>query len=77
MIGFTSVDNAGLTGLEKYYDKYLSGVPGEIAFEADLVGAELEDGRAYYLPATDGLELRLTIDYSVQAAAEAAMGESV
>ena len=73
VIGFTSVDNAGLTGLEKYYDKYLSGVPGEIAFEADLVGAELEDGRAYYLPATDGLELRLTIDYSVQAAAEAAM----
>ena len=73
VLGFTSVDNIGLTGLEKYYDKYLSGIPGEIAFEADLVGAEIEEGKAYYLPATDGLELRLTVDYAIQAAAESAM----
>ncbi len=72
VIGFTSTDNAGLTGLEKYYDKYLSGIDGEIAYFADLVGAEVGGG-ASYLPATDGLELKLTVDHGIQAVAEAAM----
>ncbi len=72
ILGFTSIDNIGLTGLEKYYDKYLSGRNGEIAYPTDLVGAEVE-GEAFYFPATDGLEVRLTIDYGIQAIAEAAM----
>ena len=72
VLGFTSVDGIGLTGLEKYYDAYLRGEDGEIAQPTDLVGAEVE-GEPVYYPATDGLTLRLTIDYAVQAAAEAAM----
>ena len=72
VLGFTSVDGTGLTGLEKYYDKYLRGEDGEIAQPTDLVGAEVE-GEAVYYPATDGRTLCLTIDYAIQAAAEAAM----
>ena len=72
VIGFTSSDNAGLTGLEKYYDKYLAGKNGEIAYPADLVGKEVE-GEVLYVSAVDGLDLRLTVDFSIQAAAEAAM----
>ena len=72
VIGFTSSDNVGLTGLEKYYDKYLAGKNGEIAYPADLIGKEVE-GEVLYVPAADGLDLRLTVDFSIQAAAEAAM----
>ena len=72
VLGFTSSDNTGLTGLEKYYDKYLAGMDGEIAYPADLVGVEVE-GEAVYLPATDGLTVRTTIDYGIQAVAEAAL----
>ena len=72
VIGFTSSDGAGLTGLEKYYDKYLAGKNGEIAYPADLIGKEVE-GEVLYVPAADGLDLRLTVDFSIQAAAEAAM----
>ena len=72
VLGFTSSDNAGLTGLEKYYDDYLAGEDGEIAYFADLVGAETGGG-ASYLPATDGMTLELTVDYGIQAVAEAAM----
>ena len=72
VLGFTSVDNTGLTGLEKYYDRYLAGTDGEIASFTDLVGAEV-DGGTTYLPATDGLGLELTVDYEIQAVAEAAM----
>lgn len=71
VLGFTSSDGSGLTGLEKYYDKYLAGVNGEIAYPADLVGAEV-DGTAVYYPAADGLNLRLTVDYGIQQLAEAA-----
>lgn len=72
VIGFTSVDNVGLTGLEKYYDGYLAGTDGEIAYFTDLVGAEVGGG-ATYVPAEDGLTLELTIDGEIQAVAEAAM----
>lgn len=72
VLGFTSTDGTGLTGLEKYYDKYLAGMDGEIAYPADLVGVEVE-GEAVYLPATDGLTVRTTIDYGIQAVAEAAL----
>lgn len=71
VLGFTSSDGSGLTGLEKYYDKYLAGVNGEIAYPADLVGAEV-DGTAVYYPAADGLNLRLAVDYGIQQLAEAA-----
>lgn len=72
VLGFTSSDNVGLTGLEKYYDKYLAGMDGEIAYPADLVGAEVE-GEAVYFPATDGLTVRMTVDYGIQAVAEAVL----
>ena len=72
VLGFTSSDNTGLTGIEKYYDKYLAGMDGEIAYPADLVGVEVE-GEAVYLPATDGLTVRTTVDYGIQAVAEAAL----
>lgn len=72
VLGFISTDNTGLTGIEKYYDKYLAGMDGEIAYPADLVGVEVE-GEAVYLPATDGLTVRTTVDYGIQAVAEAAL----
>lgn len=72
VLGFTSSDGAGLTGLEKYYDKYLTGIDGEISYPADLVGKEIE-GEAVYYPATDGMNIRLTIDYGIQSIAESAM----
>lgn len=65
-LGYTSADGNGISGLELYYDKYLSGINGEILYEADLTGVDLAGKTPSYVPATDGLNLRLTIDYYVQ-----------
>ncbi len=73
VLGFTSFDGSGSTGIEQYYDKYLAGERGEILFETDLVGVGLEGATAAYIPATDGLSVRLTIDYRIQALAEEVM----
>lgn len=72
-IGFTSSDNSGTTGVEKYYDKYLAGANGELLYETDLVGVDLKGAVAAYLPATDGLNVELTVDYGIQAIVENAM----
>ncbi len=77
VLGFTSTDGKGQSGLELYYDKYLSGIDGEILYETDIVGVEIDGGKATYVPATDGLNLKLTIDYDVQALCETAMEQAM
>ena len=73
VVGFTSVDNVGTTGLEKYYEEYLAGKNGELLYETDLVGVEIEGSVATYLPAEDGYNIELTIDYGIQEIAESAL----
>ena len=73
VVGFTSVDNVGTTGIEKYYDEYLSGKNGELLYETDLVGIEIEGSVASYLPSEDGYNVELTIDYGMQEIVESAM----
>lgn len=77
VLGFTSTDGKGQSGLEAYYDKFLSGSNGEILYETDIVGVEIENGKASYIPATDGLNVKLTIDYEIQQLCEAAMEEAM
>ncbi len=77
VLGFTSTDGKGQSGLELYYDKYLSGIDGEILYETDIVGVEIDGGKATYVPATNGLNLKLTIDYDVQQLCETAMSEAM
>lgn len=73
VLGFTSTDNSGTTGIEKYYDKYLAGENGELLYETDLVGIDLEGAVAAYLPAENGMNVGLTIDYGIQSVAESAL----
>jgi stage V sporulation protein D (sporulation-specific penicillin-binding protein) len=73
VLGFTSSDNIGTTGVEKYYDKYLAGKKGELLYETDLVGIEIEGSVATYLPAENGYSVELTIDYGVQEIVESTL----
>lgn len=77
VLGFTAEGQAGVTGLERYYDSYLAGEAGEIVYETDLVGVQLEGTGASYLPATDGLDVTLTIDSRIQALAERVMADAM
>ena len=73
VVGFTSSDNVGATGLEKYYEEYLAGKNGEVLYETDLVGIDIEGSVATYLPAEDGYNIELTIDYGIQEIVESAL----
>lgn len=73
VLGFTSSDGSGLSGIEKYYDRILSGTDGEITYSTDIVGIETENSVVVYKEACAGDEVRLTIDMDIQLAAEDAM----
>ena len=72
VLGFTSNDGSGLSGIEKYYNTILSGKNGEISYSTDIVGIETENSAVIYSAAKDGDEIRLTVDVDIQLAAEEA-----
>lgn len=77
IIGFTDIDNNGLYGIEKTYDKYLSGAPGRWVRIEDARGKQMPyDGERVY-DAEDGLHAVLTIDETIQHFAEKAAMESL
>ena len=73
VIGFVGRDNQGIIGLEAKYDSYLMGEPGRILTETDVAGRQLDWGRQYRIPPTDGYNLVVTIDALLQAYAEQAI----
>ncbi len=76
-LGYTSQDGNGISGLELYYESYLSGINGEILYEADLTGVDISENPPTYIPATNGLNLKLTIDYELQQILESVTDEAM
>ena len=70
VLGFTSSDGVGQTGLEAYYDKYLQGINGKLLTETDLGGSELTNGTMSYIPSVNGLTVTLTVDSVIQTVVE-------
>jgi stage V sporulation protein D (sporulation-specific penicillin-binding protein) len=70
VLGFTGVDNQGLMGLEKYYDKELSGKRGSVKFYATAKGERMNEMPDDYEKPVNGLDLKLTIDTKIQTVVE-------
>ncbi|NLP30164.1 MAG: PASTA domain-containing protein [Clostridiales bacterium] len=66
VLGSTTDDNRGLSGIELKYDKYLAGTPGRWIKNTDVAGDSLSHGIERYYQAEDGLSIMLTIDEVIQ-----------
>ena len=75
ILGYAGVDNHGLAGLELQLDKTLSGRPGGETRTIDALGHVLDVVSAR--PAVDGHNVRLTIDHTIQANAEAVLRQTI
>lgn len=68
VLGFTNVDNQGLEGIERAYDKMLSGVNGWVLAEKDAMGRMVFPGGPgfqFQMP-KPGCDIILTIDEVIQ-----------
>lgn len=66
LLGFTGIDNQGLTGVEVTFEKVLKGVPGRIIIEQDAAGREVPEPVHQYISPRQGHHLYLTIDETIQ-----------
>lgn len=69
VLGYVGIDNQGLSGLELYYDEYLTGENGAIKYFSDGQGNRLNLTEVYESP-TPGITLETTIDLKLQLAVE-------
>lgn len=66
VLGFTGIDNQGLTGLELSYDKELSGAKGSVQFYSTAKGERMKNMPDDFQEPVNGYNLVLTIDSQIQ-----------
>ena len=76
VIGFIGSDNQGLDGIEARYDEALKGEAGKILKLTDARGSNLEKEGEDYIEGTNGDDLVLTIDLTIQSIAEKYLTEA-
>ena len=73
VIGTTNDDYVGISGLELYYDQYLTGKEGRWIKSTDVRGNDLNNGVEKYYSPQDGCSIVLTIDEVIQHFVESAI----
>jgi len=77
VLGFTGIDNQGLTGVEARYDELLKGIGGSVAYLSNARGEEMPGSSEEYIPPKDGLNLQLTIDKQIQTIMERELDQAM
>jgi cell division protein FtsI (penicillin-binding protein 3) len=70
LIGFTDIDNRGISGLEQSFDGALRGKEGWRVFQLDVEGKRHLDEDLPFQPQEDGGDLVTTIDLAIQSILE-------
>lgn len=70
ILGFTTVDNIGQSGVEAYFNDILAGQNGSFLVQSDLLGKELDSSLRQYIDGLAGDNLYLTIDVNIQSIVE-------
>lgn len=76
VLGFCGLDNQGLAGAELQFDDILSGTPGRLVVEFDKLGNAIPQSIQESIPASQGQNVYLTIDSTVQYYVESALAEA-
>ena len=77
VLGFVGTDNYGLSGLEAYYNDYLSGIAGRVITAQNAHGTETFYSNETNYEVTEGYSLVLTVDNVIQHYLESALDTAV
>lgn len=70
VLGYVDHEGKGMSGVEAYFQSYLTGVDGSREYRHNARGQVLHNEDDRYLAAKDGLNLKLTIDMRLQTIVE-------
>lgn len=70
VLGYCTIDNVGQSGLENYYNSFLTGIDGASYVESTLTGLELSNATTSFVEGKKGASITLTIDLSIQQAVQ-------
>ncbi len=77
VLGLTTVDSDGQSGLESRYEDVLRGTEGSYLRQVDARNRQLDGTEGWYIPSQQGCGLVLTIDAEIQEMVEKAMRECI
>ena len=77
LIGFCGTDNTGIQGIEDSWNSVLQGTPGKLTTSTDAIQEEIPDSNQTYIPAENGSDIVLTIDYYIQTVLEKYLKQAV
>jgi cell division protein FtsI (penicillin-binding protein 3) len=77
LLGFTDVDNRGLSGIELQFEKQLSGVNGYVIMQRDGLGRRRPSVDYPRVDPTNGNNIVLTIDLEYQSIAESELRKGI
>ena len=77
VLGACGNDNQGLSGIEYSWDDVLSGTPGKIVSSKSASQEEIPNAKETYIPAENGSDLTLTIDFNIQTIVEKYLKQAV
>lgn len=77
VIGFTGTDSQGLSGLESYYNEYLTGQAGRLVTARNAIGTDMPFDYEKMVPAQNGNSLILCIDEVIQHFLEKGLEEGI
>ena len=77
VIGFTGTDSQGLSGLESYYNEYLTGQAGRLVTARNAIGTDMPFDYEKMIPAQNGNSLVLCIDEVIQHFLEKGLEEGI
>lgn len=77
VIGFTGTDSQGLSGLESYYNEYLTGQSGRLVTARNAIGTDMPFDYEKMIPAQNGNSLVLCIDEVIQHFLEKGLEEGI
>ena len=77
ILGLTTIDSEGQSGLESQYEDVLAGTQGAYLHQVDARNRILAGQEGWYIASQAGSTLKLTIDVDVQAIVDKAMRECI
>jgi len=77
ILGFTGIDNQGLTGVEASNNNLLQGIRGGVSYLATAKGGVMPGSTDQYEAPKDGLNLQLTLDHYIQSVMERELDQAM